>query len=113
MIFFVFFFSSRRRHTRYWRDWSSDVCSSDLPIVGGEDEVRRHVDGGLRPRHQQWALHRGGISAPPLENGKAACGGKGEVSGGAGSFKKKKKNEGATESGRVQKRNRGKQGKTA
>src|SRR3712207_7554010 len=28
MIFF--FFSSRRRHTRYWRDWSSDVCSSDL-----------------------------------------------------------------------------------
>src|SRR5947209_994345 len=24
-----FFFSSRRRHTRYWRDWSSDVCSSD------------------------------------------------------------------------------------
>src|SRR3712207_1566098 len=32
MIWFVcfFFFSSRRRHTRYWRDWSSDVCSSDL-----------------------------------------------------------------------------------
>src|SRR3712207_7008263 len=28
----VFFFSSRRRHTRYWRDWSSDVCSSDLKI---------------------------------------------------------------------------------
>src|SRR5438445_5777657 len=25
-----FFFSSRRRHTRYWRVWSSDVCSSDL-----------------------------------------------------------------------------------
>src|SRR3712207_7861108 len=25
-----FFVSSRRRHTRYWRDWSSDVCSSDL-----------------------------------------------------------------------------------
>src|SRR3712207_1145279 len=32
MIFF-FFFSSRRRHTRYWRDWSSDVCSSDLLYV--------------------------------------------------------------------------------
>src|SRR3712207_1397786 len=36
-IFFLFvglelgcLFSSRRRHTRYWRDWSSDVCSSDL-----------------------------------------------------------------------------------
>src|SRR6266498_2641573 len=27
-----FFFSSRRRHTRCGRDWSSDVCSSDLPI---------------------------------------------------------------------------------
>src|SRR3712207_2044830 len=25
-----FFFSSRRRHTRYWRDWISDVCSSNL-----------------------------------------------------------------------------------
>src|SRR3712207_3531479 len=30
MAAFFFFFSSRRRHTRYWRDWSSDVCSSDL-----------------------------------------------------------------------------------
>src|SRR2546429_5580722 len=29
-IVFVFFFSSRRRHTRCSRDWSSDVCSSDL-----------------------------------------------------------------------------------
>src|SRR4249919_2996850 len=29
--FFFFFFSSRRRHTRFSRDWSSDVCSSDLP----------------------------------------------------------------------------------
>src|SRR5438874_7430755 len=30
MLFFLFFFSSRRRHTRSLRDWSSDVCSSDL-----------------------------------------------------------------------------------
>src|SRR5215217_8863817 len=30
---YFFFFSSRRRHTRYWRDWSSDVCSSDLVRV--------------------------------------------------------------------------------
>src|SRR5438445_12573221 len=29
-MFSLFVFSSRRRHTRYWRDWSSDVCSSDL-----------------------------------------------------------------------------------
>src|SRR3712207_8774773 len=31
-----FFFSSRRRHTRYWRDWSSDMCSSDLVPEGVE-----------------------------------------------------------------------------
>src|SRR5690349_23376777 len=31
--FFFFFFSSRRRHTRSLRDWSSDVCSSDLPAA--------------------------------------------------------------------------------
>src|SRR3712207_9040754 len=38
----IFFFSSRRRHTRYWRDWSSDVCSSDLGStenVSGERNV--------------------------------------------------------------------------
>src|SRR6266446_5888153 len=32
-----FFFSSRRRHTRLQGDWSSDVCSSDLPRRGAED----------------------------------------------------------------------------
>src|SRR5699024_11832145 len=31
-VFCFFFFSSRRRHTRSKRDWSSDVCSSDLKI---------------------------------------------------------------------------------
>src|SRR5208282_3935099 len=31
---FFFFFSSRRRHTRCYRDWSSDVCSSDLGPSG-------------------------------------------------------------------------------
>src|SRR5690606_39592068 len=34
----LFFFSSRRRHTRFSRDWSSDVCSSDL------QELRRLID---------------------------------------------------------------------
>src|SRR2546429_7594164 len=34
----IFFFSSRRRHTRCSRDWSSDVCSSDLPA--GEVSLR-------------------------------------------------------------------------
>src|SRR5690606_4653937 len=32
-----FFFSSRRRHTRFSRDWSSDVCSSDLGARRAED----------------------------------------------------------------------------
>src|SRR5687768_17622430 len=35
---FFFFFSSRRRHTRCSRDWSSDVCSSDL-----EESVHRQI----------------------------------------------------------------------
>src|SRR6476620_11411680 len=41
---FFFFFSSRRRHTRYWRDWSSDVCSSDL-IADGAAEAGAKFDG--------------------------------------------------------------------
>src|SRR5205809_5394132 len=46
--FFVFFFfSSRRRHTRCSRDWSSDVCSSDLA------PDRRH-DAGHGLAHEQW-----------------------------------------------------------
>src|SRR5207249_7512400 len=32
VFFLFFFFSSRRRHTRSKRDWSSDVCSSDLTL---------------------------------------------------------------------------------
>src|SRR2546430_915985 len=35
----VFFFSSRRRHTRFDCDWSSDVCSSDLVLAQGEEVV--------------------------------------------------------------------------
>src|SRR5438309_2542954 len=53
MSFFVFFFSSRRRHTRWNCDWSSDVCSSDLNAAlladrrrGGEPfcEQTQHVE---------------------------------------------------------------------
>src|SRR5207249_5619266 len=40
--FFFFFFSSRRRHTRSKRDWSSDVCSSDL----GHPTSREHEGAG-------------------------------------------------------------------
>src|SRR5947209_10555583 len=46
-----FFFSSRRRHTSYWRDWSSDVCSSDLGI-SGDDSMR-----GLDIRMNQVLKH--------------------------------------------------------
>src|SRR5690349_21938907 len=46
-IFNIFFFSSRRRHTRSLRDWSSDVCSSDLanaaqPLVGTGRRRQKH-----------------------------------------------------------------------
>src|SRR3712207_2276551 len=33
------FFPSRRRHTSYWRDWSSDVCSSDLEATVDMDSI--------------------------------------------------------------------------
>src|SRR6266852_8095843 len=45
MLYF-FFFSSRRRHTRCYRDWSSDVCSSDLsvtPAKAGEIRIKSLV----------------------------------------------------------------------
>src|SRR5690606_39823531 len=44
-----FFFSSRRRHTRFSRDWSSDVCSSDLVEVktGGYSAEFGRSTGGV------------------------------------------------------------------
>src|SRR3989442_7365738 len=53
-----FFFASRRRHTRCGRDWSSDVCSSDLvvPPRVAEKAVR---DGGARMVVAHDALARG------------------------------------------------------
>src|SRR5258707_1825798 len=38
-----FFFSSRRRHTIYWRDWSSDVCSSDLDLLRHGNATERRL----------------------------------------------------------------------
>src|SRR5690606_28654921 len=46
-----FFFSSRRRHTSFSRDWSSDVCSSDLSAVeatGGRRRAARPLSGSAR-----------------------------------------------------------------
>src|SRR2546429_310609 len=52
-VFLVFFFSSRRRHTRCSRDWSSDVCSSDLPgpRVRSPGIHRRGPGRGSGPAH--------------------------------------------------------------
>src|SRR5437868_15362386 len=41
----LFFFSSRRRHTRSKRDWSSDVCSSDLLEAARKASVERVIYG--------------------------------------------------------------------
>src|SRR5256885_12248887 len=41
-----FFFSSRRRHTRLQGDWSSDVCSSDLELVGKVIDAVAEADAG-------------------------------------------------------------------
>src|SRR6266496_1682781 len=43
--FFFFFFSSRRRHTRSLRDWSSDVCSSDLSGILRRSQLDGSYDG--------------------------------------------------------------------
>src|SRR6266536_5322236 len=53
-MFFFFFFSSRRRHTRSTRDWSSDVCSSDL--IGARAADRRLSGKRLGPG--LWLAHR-------------------------------------------------------
>src|SRR3989442_10570612 len=62
---FFFFFSSRRRHTRCGRDWSSDVCSSDLVGVvempvridhefhGRAESLERFLELGPRGRHER------------------------------------------------------------
>src|SRR5215475_15475527 len=73
--FFFFFFSSRRRHTRFSRDWSSDVCSSDLHVVAdvGDDVVHLDWDTAvsLEDLHEfaDWARVTPGrpLVAPMLE----------------------------------------------
>src|SRR2546426_4877735 len=52
VVMLFFFFSSRRRHTRLQGDWSSDVCSSDLPAAGGQGRQERNEEGtDARPWH--------------------------------------------------------------
>src|SRR5205085_8213029 len=49
-------FSSRRRHTRFDCDWSSDVCSSDLMLGVNPDNIAQNIDGGVRYLSQQLAI---------------------------------------------------------
>src|SRR5207249_8937139 len=54
-----FFFSSRRRHTRSKRDWSSDVCSSDLTSIS----TRRSATGVAEPPRAGRVLLGAGAAA--------------------------------------------------
>src|SRR5699024_11937997 len=57
LVIVIFFFSSRRRHTRSKRDWSSDVCSSDLRVLMVVSMCRRDelFEGSTQPRHTVYA----------------------------------------------------------
>src|SRR2546421_1619373 len=82
-----FFFSSRRRHTRSDRDWSSDVCSSDLSwrCIHGVSSWGRSRTRGLEQvpllAARRARLHSGGRAAAgcgrgwlrPAEIGRASC----------------------------------------
>src|SRR5438128_2930365 len=59
--FFFFFFSSRRRHTRCYRDWSSDVCSSDLGAA------RRARAAGIREDERCGRDPRRRADHPPVD----------------------------------------------
>src|SRR5207302_7520145 len=62
-----FFFSSRRRHTRFSRDWSSDVCSSDLFQWGGFfNKVAPFVFSPAAPLKTNGATL---LKKPPSESG--------------------------------------------
>src|SRR5690625_5712260 len=71
-----YFFSSRRRHTRWPRDWSSDVCSSDLLLA----VLTRHLRnagaiGGLGQARQcpRSGARRGGGAPGNVQIGRASC----------------------------------------
>src|SRR5688572_32700821 len=64
---YLFFFSSRRRHTRFDCDWSSDVCSSDLAVqaslcVPGPSSHSSLT--GSRIASPQWVEGDGGTQLP-------------------------------------------------
>src|SRR5690349_24959798 len=91
-----FFFSSRRRHTRSLRDWSSDVCSSDLECLEEiEWPVWRESRTGsafteLCIRHGDFAVV---AAAAQVEIGRASCRERVWIWGGSAGGKRKKKTE--------------------
>src|SRR5256886_5419839 len=109
----LFFFSSRRRHTRFDCDWSSDVCSSDLLAgeqtlqVGEQAAIEQRTPeqvaealyqvGGRDVRQSDRHEHDGAGARTPHQIGRAAGRERVEISVGAGSFKKKKEIEGSKE----------------
>src|SRR2546429_7120475 len=72
---FFFFFASRRRHTRCSRDWSSDVCSSDLVFSGrrlrreSRASEQKQCDG---QQGEECSRHTGHSLGWPL-GGQARC----------------------------------------
>src|SRR5207249_7205545 len=73
---FFFFFSSRRRHTRSKRDWSSDVCYSDLVgVAGARNDLLEEVPGDVVRRQAPLAVQRAGEAVLVLqpEIGRASC----------------------------------------
>src|SRR5206468_9375849 len=100
-----FFFSSRRRHTRSDRDWSSDVCSSDLGLqptvdtygppplakmthlieeVNAVDIATRIADEGRPPFAGLVAAHEITAGGVVMQIGRASCRERGENVGGGG-----------------------------
>src|SRR2546430_3126851 len=63
IVVLCFFFSSRRRHTRFDCDWSSDVCSSDLPLLDGGTGESGDATCETFDAPGEWAWTRGRYGA--------------------------------------------------
>src|SRR5437763_7141558 len=87
-----FFFSSRRRHTRYIGDWNSDVCSSDLKFRASADESISC--GQSIARNLRATLSYSAMSSASTNTGRSEerrVGKSVDIGGGRSSKKKKKK----------------------
>src|SRR6516165_387108 len=72
LVFCVFFFSSRRRHTRFDCDWSSDVCSSDLKRDVAAAKAKRAAAAAAGPATLDWTdpVNAGHPDLLPISSGK-------------------------------------------